>query len=548
MWASASKALTSSRLFSKLTREMVGARIYPRSAAEITAGVTPADEGCAYGDRARYSTLADAVAVSASHPLILVDSESVAAAITLPAGATIASMTGARITSTVNGVHVFDAVAKAGIRIVGVKFRGNSASAVPLTGFGGYSAANTGLVTLANCTDARIDQCEFERFYNGVSTCGAQRVWITRNRVRDFTFCGILTSCASAFTIDRNVITECAQAGAVVAYGIQATGDEAGGTIQKQCSISFNVIDGVPSWDGIMSHDVDGIRIIGNDIRDVRQGIDVGFLISTNKVRNTIIANNYCKSTTTDTWGGAGASIGGILAAGYDATHRMEGAVIANNILDGFFVGALTAGGNPSHILVWHIDDCAVHGNVVKNGGSNGTNAGIRLDGTCNRFNVAGNILQGDFNQGSIRVAGVTADFGVLADNIMKNTTPGNGGIYVDGATAIAALVRRGNVCNGAPWTLAAGTVVLDGQELEGSATYDPPSLADGAGASTTVTVQGAELGDFAAASFGGDLLGITLTAYVSAANTVTVRFQNESAGIVDLGSSTLRVRVFKRI
>lgn len=77
-----------------------------------------------------------------------------------------------------------------------------------------------------------------------------------------------------------------------------------------------------------------------------------------------------------------------------------------------------------------------------------------------------------------------------------------------------------------------------------GSATYDPGSLADGAGVTTTVTVTGAEMGFFARASFTNDLQGITLTAWVSAANTVSVRFQNESGGVLDLASGTLRVQL----
>lgn len=76
-----------------------------------------------------------------------------------------------------------------------------------------------------------------------------------------------------------------------------------------------------------------------------------------------------------------------------------------------------------------------------------------------------------------------------------------------------------------------------------GSATYNPPSLADGAGATTSVTVTGAALGDFAVASFDKDLQGIIVTPSVSAANTVSVRFQNETGGVIDLASGTLRVQ-----
>lgn len=94
--------------------------------------------------------------------------------------------------------------------------------------------------------------------------------------------------------------------------------------------------------------------------------------------------------------------------------------------------------------------------------------------------------------------------------------------------------------------TLTDITGYATGSVLVGSATYDPPNLIDGAGATTTVTVTGAALGDYAEANFSLDLQGITVTAWVSAANTVSVRFQNESGGTLDLGSGTLRARVFK--
>jgi len=81
---------------------------------------------------------------------------------------------------------------------------------------------------------------------------------------------------------------------------------------------------------------------------------------------------------------------------------------------------------------------------------------------------------------------------------------------------------------------------------LVGTATYDPGSLADGAGVSTNVTVTGAALGDIVVTSFSLDLQGITLSSYVSSANTVTVRFQNESGGVLDLASGTLKSVVIR--
>ena len=80
--------------------------------------------------------------------------------------------------------------------------------------------------------------------------------------------------------------------------------------------------------------------------------------------------------------------------------------------------------------------------------------------------------------------------------------------------------------------------------DINASAVYDPPSLADGAGDTTTVAAVGAAMGNFVKASFTEDLQGITVTAWVSAPDVVSVRFQNETGGLLDLNSGTLSVRV----
>jgi hypothetical protein len=129
-------------------------------------------------------------------------------------------------------------------------------------------------------------------------------------------------------------------------------------------------------------------------------------------------------------------------------------------------------------------------------------------------------------------------------------------GTFAQGTVSVEVQLqlRATNTVNGnAIWNvspLGIGYADGDGDAastyLSGIATYDPASLGDGVGATTTVTCTGAALGDFAEASFSNDLQGITLTAWVSVANTVSVRFQNESGGTLDLTSGTLRVRVRK--
>lgn len=82
------------------------------------------------------------------------------------------------------------------------------------------------------------------------------------------------------------------------------------------------------------------------------------------------------------------------------------------------------------------------------------------------------------------------------------------------------------------------------GQEF--TTTYNPPNLADGAGTTTTVTATGVDpaAGYYALPSFSLDTQGVILYAWVSAANVVSVRFQNESGGTVDLAEGTLKVKV----
>lgn len=83
---------------------------------------------------------------------------------------------------------------------------------------------------------------------------------------------------------------------------------------------------------------------------------------------------------------------------------------------------------------------------------------------------------------------------------------------------------------------------------LTGSATYDAANLVDGAGATSTITVTGAALGDYVLGlSCSVDLQGMTLTGYVSAADTVSFRLQNESTGAIDLASATFRAVVAPR-
>ena len=87
--------------------------------------------------------------------------------------------------------------------------------------------------------------------------------------------------------------------------------------------------------------------------------------------------------------------------------------------------------------------------------------------------------------------------------------------------------------------------ILLD--DLHGSATWDPGSIADGDEEAKEVTVTGAALGDYAVASFSLDVADLVLDAQVTAADTATCILANNTGAAVDLASGTVYVRVFRR-
>jgi len=80
---------------------------------------------------------------------------------------------------------------------------------------------------------------------------------------------------------------------------------------------------------------------------------------------------------------------------------------------------------------------------------------------------------------------------------------------------------------------------------LNGSIAWNVGDILDGDEASQDITVTGAALGDFVSeVSSSLDILDLTMTANVTAANTVTVVLNNNTGGTVDALTPTITVRV----
>lgn len=77
---------------------------------------------------------------------------------------------------------------------------------------------------------------------------------------------------------------------------------------------------------------------------------------------------------------------------------------------------------------------------------------------------------------------------------------------------------------------------------------YDPPSLAAGARATTTVSMTGVALGDTVQCAYSFDLQGIELSAWVSSAGVISILFVNGTSGTIDLASGAVNITVEKAL
>jgi hypothetical protein len=223
-----------------------------------------------------------------------------------------------------------------------------------------------------------------------------------------------------------------------------------------------------------------------------------------------------------------GARIGGAVVI------EQSSALFAANLFGSGATIDLQVGAGGNGVSGVSIDASNVHSGATITSAANAACHIVREQGTNGTYDLVNRLFGPDAGAAATGLRTVVGS-GV---NPEGNVTAGPGSTYTcsAGGNAPALWVKETGTGN-TGWRSYRG--------LYGTAVYNPANLVDGAGVTTTVTVTGAALGDYASASFGLDLQGITFTSWVSAANTVSVRFQNETGGAIDLGNSDIRCRVF---
>ena len=132
---------------------------------------------------------------------------------------------------------------------------------------------------------------------------------------------------------------------------------------------------------------------------------------------------------------------------------------------------------------------------------------------------------------GSVEEKDVTATGAVLGDTCLVSapydlTNQVSAECYVDTADSVVINLRQ------------------PGVRLNGSATWDAASIADGDMESKDITVTGAAVGDPCRVAIGVDTVDLGLVGSVTATNVCTATLINNTGGAVDLASATVTAAV----
>jgi hypothetical protein len=159
------------------------------------------------------------------------------------------------------------------------------------------------------------------------------------------------------------------------------------------------------------------------------------------------------------------------------------------------------------------------------------TNGGIALSYNTATFNPNGSVVSGNICFDTVGGAG-TQQYGlVMGSNAV--------GVFTTNVSILNNVFVNNKI--GEVLTDSAALIDYIGPMYTASATATLGTIANGASSSVSITLPGANLGDFCTASCSVDLQGMTISAYVNTINNAIVVVTNNTGGAKTLGAATFR-------
>ena len=445
-------------------------------------------------------------------------------------------------------------------------------------------------ITIKNCT------CAFWGGY-GIIAQFVNSVNFHANHIQDIKYAGIeVLSCVGG-TISNNNIDGIGFVGGTVgvtnAYGIAVSrntndaGELTSNPRSTDIIVSNNVVRNIPTWEAYDTHAGQRIQFDSNDAYNCYVGITIGpsnnnSAVSTYAPLECTVTGGTLDSAAVDATGaptglaGPGINFNGALGvvAGtptQKATGSIVGVVIKNygrqnngntgaiNLVatqSVVILGNEIINPSPFGVLLFQDNyNALVVGNTITDAWSGYTGAVpeagvgqavcVILFQEFNTSFVGGNIfasdpdtpvLATDLMTYGVRVTNQISNGLSLAQNRSNATTylqDDSGGVAITGTTLINPSIG------------VTGTTIT--AHYSGTKAWDVGNLADGATATTTVTVTSAVVGNTTAVGLSSiTAVGWQISAQVISADTVGVTLTNHTGGAVDLPSGTLRCDVWQ--
>jgi len=334
---------------------------------------------------------------------------------------TIDSSRGTQISQDTAGVAAFDVTASGvtfrGLRITGTQFAALGLGSIGIRAIGPSAAAPIAGLRIESCT---LDAWAHHAIYCQYVTDFALR----SNVIYNMAYAGLTVLSGLRGVVTGNSISSVIQGtGAVNSYGILLTrGDIESLVTDPRTSdvvVSGNVVDGVPSWEGIDTHGGQRIIITGNTVRDTFVGIALvpatGSGVTDYGPIDCIVSGNTIDSGVSDGTRSNGINFVGVGTSLGTATDAATGTIVGNTIrghgtktsdtsgaIVAYYTRGLVVSSNqiiepsPNGIVIYHTNyGYTVSGNTVTDAWSDGTNTtGVILRSTDNEGLVSGNVLQ----------------------------------------------------------------------------------------------------------------------------------------------------------
>ncbi len=225
-----------------------------------------------------------------------------------------------------------------GLKLIGPQFAVYRASETAIEARGGSAAAML--------TGIRVEDNEVARWGgNAIYLQWVRDFTVNRNQLHDLYYAGVLVGSGQSGLIEanhiRNVVGVHDDAVHTHAYGVAVSRANSSSLVtdprSSDITISRNIIEDIPGWEGLDTHGGERISFVGNTIRRCKYGISVGPSanvagVDTFAPLDVSVVDNLIESGTASGTASFGIAFHGALGTVGAPTQKATGRIVGNTV------------------------------------------------------------------------------------------------------------------------------------------------------------------------------------------------------------------------